>query len=113
MNDPIPSPSSPDLAQQVTALQRQVFLLLVCLIVVTATVVFYLGCQSVIQSRDFDAARPADMLMIQQYGKNALEIENFEKQLVSYGATHPTFEPVLAKWGLVQGSTGPTAMPAQ
>lgn len=42
MNEPVSTTSSPDLAMQVAALQRQVFMLLVSLIVVSATIVFFL-----------------------------------------------------------------------
>lgn len=107
MNDPISTPSSPELTQQVAALQRQVFLLLMALIVVTATLVFYLYYQSRIESRDLAAMRPGAVQMIDQYRRNALEIQTFEKQLISYGQTHTSFQPILQQYGLIPSSAAP------
>ena len=112
MNDTESSASSSDLVQQVAALQRQVFLLLVALIVVTATIVFFLYYQSRIASKDLEGFRPTAMQTIQGYQKNALAIQNFEKQLVNFGTTHPGFRPILIKYGLVANPAGPTAPPA-
>jgi hypothetical protein len=109
MNDPISPTSSLDSTEQIAALQRQVFLLLVALIVLTATIVFYLGCQSIFTSHDFTRARPTDALMIQQYSRNALEIQNFEKQLISYGQTHPSFQPILRQYGLMPPPAAPAS----
>jgi hypothetical protein len=109
MNDSESSTSSPVLAQQVEALQRQVFLLLVALVVVTATIVFYFYYQGRIASKDLASIRPGDTLVIQEYRKNALEIQSFEKQLVDFGTTHPAFRPILIKYGLVQNPSTPTA----
>jgi hypothetical protein len=109
MNEPASLASNQELAQQIAALQRQVFLLLMALIVVTATVVFYLGCQSVIESKDLNAMRPSAVQMIDQYRQHATEIQNFEKQLVSFGQTHPGFQPILKQYGLMANSPTPTA----
>lgn len=100
--------------QQVAALQRQMFLLLMALIVVTATLVFYLYYQSRIDSRDLAAMRPGAIQIIDQYRRNAMEIQTFEKQLVSYGQTHPSFQPILRQYGLIQSPAAPaTATSAQ
>lgn len=111
MNDPVSSTSSPDLTQQVAALQRQVFMLLISLIVVAATMVFFLYYESRVASKDFEAMRPQAVQVVEQYQKNALAIENFEKQLVSFGTTHPAFRPILIKYGLVANPTAPAAVP--
>lgn len=110
MNDPISSASGSDLAQQVAALQRQVFLLLVALIVVAATVVFYLCYEGHVASENYAGVRPEFTQLIQGYNKNALAIQNFEKQLVGYGTTHPNFQPILKQYGLI-GPANP-AVPA-
>jgi len=112
MNDTESSASSSDLPQQVAALQRQVFLLLVALIVVAATSVFVLWYQSRIASKELEAFRPQAVQVIQQYQKNALAIQNFEKQLVSFGTTHPAFRPILIKYGLVENPAAPAALQA-
>lgn len=111
MNDTISSTGNSDLAQQVAALERQVFLLLVALVVLAATVVFYLFYQSRIGSRDLEAMRPGARQLIDGYNRNALGIQNFEKQLVGYGMTHPTFQPILRQYGLMPASANP-AQPA-
>ena len=109
MNDTVSSTSNSDLAQQVAALQRQVFLLLVALIVVAATIVFFLYYQSRIAGKDLEAIRPGAVQLIGEYNRNALAIQNFEKQLIGYGMTHPNFQPVLKQYGLVPGSANPAA----
>jgi hypothetical protein len=90
-----------DLEWQVAALQRQVFFLLLALIVVTFTVVFYLYYQSRILTSDLDTYRPGALQIIQTYNANARVIGDFESQVSSYGATHPAFQPVLKEYGLM------------
>jgi hypothetical protein len=111
MNDTDSSTSNSDLGQQVAALQRQVFLLLVALIVVAATFVFHLYYQSRIDSKDLEGLRPSAKLAIDEYSRNALAIQNFEKQLVGYGMTHPSFQPILRQYGLMASPANP-AQPA-
>jgi hypothetical protein len=112
VNDPVSPTTNPDLAQQVAALQRQVLLLLVVLIVVTATLTGFLFYESHIRSVDLNLQRPRLMQLITQYQNNQAMIQKFEKQLVDFGATHPGYEPVLAKYGLVQGGLKPPTTPA-
>lgn len=113
MNEPVSSTTGSDLEQQITALQRQVFLLLVALNVVAATIVFYFYYESHIASRDYDDARPRAIEIISEYQKNALSIQKFDQQLAAYGLTHPAFQPVLKKYGWTPsaGSSAPTAAP--
>jgi hypothetical protein len=94
-----------DLETQVVALQKQVFLLLLALIVVSATLVFYLYYQSRIYSNDLNESRPRAMQIIQLYNQNALAINDFDKQMLNYGATHPEFRPILAKTGFLAPPT--------
>jgi hypothetical protein len=109
MNETISSTTSPDLTQQVAALQRQVFLLLISLVVVTATLVFFFFYQDHIASQELEAMRPTAVQVIEQYRNNATVIENFEKQMVAYGNTHPSFQPILIKYGLVKSPSAPAA----
>lgn len=95
-----------DLELQVASLQRQVFLLLLSLIVVSSTVVFYLYYQSRIFSYDLNQYRPQAMQVIQMYQQNQSAIENFNSALSKYAVTHPDFQPVLRKYGW-----SPTAKP--
>jgi cell division protein FtsL len=101
----LPSADS-DLELQVAALQRQVFMLLLALIVVSATVVFYLYYQSRIVSYDLNQMRPQAMQVIQLYQRNQTAIENLNKELGNYALAHPEFQPVLKKYGW-----SPTATP--
>ena len=87
---------------QVAALQRQVFLQLLALIVIAATVVFYLYYQSRVVSSEYSIGRPRAMDLINLYNRNALAIENLNTQFINYGTTHPSFQPILAKYGLIQ-----------
>jgi hypothetical protein len=112
MNDSQAPVSGINLEQQVDALQRQVFLLLVALIVVTSTVVFYLFYESHVESVDLMEYRPAAVQKIELYNNNALKIQNFYKELAEYGIAHPGFEQaVLAKYGLVPRGQGQTTEP--
>jgi sensor histidine kinase regulating citrate/malate metabolism len=105
MNETETNPSAENLQNQVTSLQTQVFLLLLALIVITATLVFYLYYQSRILGSDLEENRPRAMQVIQTFNANKLAIENLDKQLINYGATHPEFQPVLRKYGLMAPAT--------
>ena len=111
MNDPeINSPS--DLAGQVAALQRQVFTLLLALIVVSGTLVAYLGYESHHIGKDIAAINGQ---IIQPYKQKLPAIESFVSQLVAYGQAHPEFRPVLMKNGVgvaAPSATNTSAKPA-
>ena len=113
MNDTPPNlpAQGSDTDWQIEALQRQVFLLLLALIVVTATVVFYLYYQSRILTNDLDKNRPAALQIIQAYNSHAREIANFESQIGTYAAGHPAFQTILKQNGLLP-EAGPTGAPA-
>src|SRR5215469_7198309 len=100
MNDPVSSTTNTDLEQQVAALQRQVLLLLVALIVVTATLTGFLYYESHIGSADLNFNRQRLLQMITQYQAEQPAIQKFETQLVQYGAKNPKFQPVLSQYGL-------------
>ncbi len=107
MNDTEPQmpAQGADLEWQVAALQRQIFLLLLALIVVTFTMVFYLYYQSHILTTDLDTYRPGALQMIQTYNANARAIGSFESEVSNYGATHPAYQPVLKEYGLMPMAT--------
>lgn len=109
MNDPMPSTTGSDLEQQVAALQRQVFLLLVALNVLAATMVFFFYYESHIASKEYDAGREHAMQIIGEYQKNALSIQKFDQQLAAFGTTHPDFQPILRKYGWTPKPAAPTA----
>ncbi len=93
MNEPI---STNGTAEQIAALQRQVFALLLALIVVSGTLTVYLYRQASIASKDLAANRQ----VIQVLTQNQNAIASFANQLVAYAQTHPDFRPVLQKYGI-------------
>jgi hypothetical protein len=115
MNDSTSSPAqSSDLESQVAGLQKQVFLLLLALIVVSATVVFYLYYQSRILSNDLNTYQRQATDVIKAYNANKMAIDNVTQQVVAFGKTHPDFQPILRKYGLMAPpGMVPTPAPAQ
>lgn len=109
MNDTeINSPGqNANLELQLAALEQQVFLLLLALVVVTATVVFYLFCESRFMSNDLAEMQPQASNIIKQYKTAQPAIENIRSQLIEYGKTHPNFRPILIKDGLIVPVTSP------
>jgi len=101
------SPAPADLSEQVAALQRQVFTLLLALIVVSGTLVAYLGYQSHHLGKDIDAIKPQATQLVQVYRQNLSAMTNFVTQLVNYGQQHPDFRPVLQKYGLSPSAPAP------
>ena len=39
--------------------------------------------------------------MIEAFKRDQQTMENFVKQLTAYGVTHPDFQPILKKYGIV------------
>ena len=105
MNESEINPPS-DLAGQMAALQRQVFTLLLALIVVSGTLVAYLGYESHHLGNDLAAVNAQ---VVQPYKQKLPAIETFISQLVAYGQAHPEFRPVLMRNGV--GVAAPPAAP--
>lgn len=99
MNEPeMNTPNPADLAGQVAALQRQVFTLLLALIVVSGTLVVYLGYESHHIGKDIGSINAQ---VIQPYNQKLPAIGTFLNQIILYGQTHPDFQPILKKYGIV------------
>jgi hypothetical protein len=94
---------------QLEAMQRQIFLLLLALVVISATLVFYLFCQSHFIRKDYADLRPQAMQVIRAYNTNRQAINTFHGELSNYALAHPSFQPVLKKYGW----TPPTGAPLQ
>lgn len=122
MNDselqPVPQA---DLATRVAALQRQVSVLLMTLLVVSATLAAYLGYQDHTLHKDAASIRPQATQMITAYagasaGMNRQAITNFLAQLVTYSQKNPDFgQQVLKKYGFAPtpaAGTQPKPAPA-
>lgn len=98
-----------DMEGQVAALQRQMFLLLLALVVMSATIVFYLFCQSHFLSKDLESIRPQALQIIQAYNTDRQAILSFHQELGDYAQTHPAFQPVLKKYGWPAPTSAPPA----
>jgi len=108
MNEPeMNSPASAELSDQIAGLQRQVFTLLVALIVVSGTLTVYLYRQASLTGKDIAAIRPQAQQIILTYKQNLPGMETFVNQLVAYGQTHPDFRPILQKYGIAVPPTAP------
>jgi hypothetical protein len=98
-------PDAADLTGQIAALQRQSFILLLALIVVSGTLSAFLCYQSHVADKDTQSIRPQAMQLINNFtqisaGIDRKSAENFVNQLAAYGQMHPEFRPVLQKYGI-------------
>ncbi|MEI6077868.1 MAG: hypothetical protein WCS94_19970 [Verrucomicrobiota bacterium] len=98
-----------DTNSEIEALKRQVFSLLLALIVVSGTVTVYLYRQASVSGKDIDAIRPQAQQIIGAFNQNQALMNSFISQLVEYGKAHPDFRPVLLKYGIVPTGTAPVA----
>ena len=105
------SPAQTELTDQIVALRHQVFTLLLVLVVVSGTLTVYLYRQASITGRDIAAIKPQAMQIIQAFSQNRVGMENFVKQLSAYGNSHPDFQPILRKYGIVQPAASAPAAP--
>lgn len=107
MNNPeLPSsPSSGDLAAQVESLKRQVFMLLLVLLVVSATLAAYLAYEDHIFHKDAAVIRPQATAIINTYNNarasiNQAAVTNFLAQIAAYAEKNPDFaQQVMKKYG--------------
>ena len=105
MNSPAPA----DLGGQVAALQRQVFTLLLALVVVSGPLAAFLFYQSRVLGNEIEALRPQAMPIIQAFNANHTAMDKLVQQLVAYGQTHPDFRPILQKYGITPPPAGAAA----
>jgi len=89
-----------DSNSEISALKRQVFTLLVALVVVSGTLTVYLYRQASITGKDITAIQPQAQQLIGAFNQNQSLMIGFVNQLVAYGQTHPDFRPVLLKYGI-------------
>jgi hypothetical protein len=101
-----------DSSPEIAALKRQVFTLLIALIVVSGTLMVYLYRQASLSKKDLDAVRPQATQIITAFNQNQALMVNFVNQLVAYGEKHPDFVPVLAKYGIAPVPGVPAGSPA-
>lgn len=95
MNSPAPA----ELSEQIAALRRQIFTLLLALIVVSGTLAAFLFYQSRVFGKDIANVKPQAMQIIQGFNQSRPKLEDFVNQLITYGQTHPEFQQqVLEKY---------------
>jgi hypothetical protein len=104
MNDSDIPQTPADLSDQVEMLRRQLFILLLALIVVSGTVATYLYYQSRVMKQTVDGIKPQAMQVIQNYKAltgsiNRQQVETFLNQVGVFAMAHPDFQPVLKKYG--------------
>jgi hypothetical protein len=110
MNETETNPPAPvEWNEQVAALQRQVFSLLLALIVVSGTLTVYLYRQASLTGKDIKSLRTQ---VIEPFKQKEPAMESFLNQLVAYGQTHADFRPVLVKYGINPTSAVPAAATA-
>jgi hypothetical protein len=105
-------PAQTELMDQIVALRHQVFTLLLALVVVSGTLTVVLYRQARLTGRDIEAIKPQATLIIQAFSRDRPIMENFVKQLTAYGNTHPDFQPILRKYGIVPQPAPASAAPA-
>ena len=97
------SPAPVELTDQIAALRRQMTTLLLALIVVSGTLTVYLWYQSRIAGKEISVVRPLVLKMMNVFNQSSPIVD----KLAVYGQTHPDFQPILKKYGVV-----PQAQPA-
>jgi hypothetical protein len=100
-----------ELMDQVVTLRHQVFTLLLALVVVSGTVTVYLYRQASLAGKDMAAIKPQATQMIAAFKRDQPSMETFVKQLTAYGVTHPDFQPILKKYGIVPPPAGAPVVP--
>jgi DNA integrity scanning protein DisA with diadenylate cyclase activity len=94
-----PVPDASELSNQIAALQRQLFSLLLVLIVVSGTVTVYLYREASLKRKDIEALRPTANQIIETFGKNREKMLTFLDQLNAYALNHPDIKQILARNG--------------
>jgi hypothetical protein len=106
MNDLETPTLSAEISEQIAALQRQVFTLLLALVVVSGTLVAFLYYQSHQLSKSIEGVTQEAEPIAKIFGQNQPVIQGFVDQLRLYGVTHPEFQPILKKYKIP--TTAPT-----
>jgi len=109
--------TSSDLAIQVEGLRRQVFVLLLALIVVTGTIATVLWYQAHVAKQTVEGIRPQAMQVINTYKQltttvNVQQMATFVNQINAFAITHPDYaQQVLKKYGITP--VPPNTLPSQ
>ena len=102
------SSTDTELSEQIAALRRQTFTLLLALIVVSGTLTVFLYRQASLTRRDIAAVKPQASQVIQAFNQNRAHIQTFVQALAAYGQTHADFQQqVLKKYGITPQTVAP------
>ena len=104
-------PVQTELMDQIVALRHQVFTLLLALVVVSGTLTVVLYRQARLTGKDIEGIKPQATQIIAAFKRDLPLMENFVKQLTAYGVTHPDFQPILKKYGIVPSAAGAATAP--
>jgi hypothetical protein len=97
MNEPDTIETSDEIAGQISALQRQVFILLLALVIVSGSLVTYLYYQSRILGENTVIFRQQAQPINEIYAQNQPIIQKFVDQIRVYGVSHPDFAQQILK----------------
>jgi hypothetical protein len=86
-----------ELSEQISALRRQTFTLLLALIIVSGTLTVFLYRQATLTRRDIIGIKPQAAQVIQIFNQNRATIQTFIQQLTAYGQAHPDFQQQVLK----------------
>jgi hypothetical protein len=89
-----------DATGQIAALQRQVFILLLALIVLSGTVAAYLYYQSRITGKEIAAIRPRAAPILRAFQERQPAMQKFIDDLRTYSQRDANFRQILKKYGV-------------
>ena len=97
-----------EISDQIAALRRQLFVLLLVLVIVSGTLTVFLYRQASLTRRDIAGIKPQAAQVIEAFNRNRPAIQNFIQQLAVYGQAHPDFQQaVLKKYNITPQTVNP------
>jgi hypothetical protein len=94
-----------DISEEIAALRRQVFTLLLALVVISGTLAAFLFYQSRITGKSIDSIKPQAVKLHQTFVQDIPAIQSFVKQAAIYGGKNPDFaQQVLKNYGIAPQS---------
>ena len=111
----LPAADATDWKQEYLDLQKRVNLLLFGMVILSFTLMAFLGLQSRRTSKDLEAMRPNALQIVEMNKQDGPRVDALRAKLLEYAKTHPEFATNLARAGItgqVPGGTTTTATPA-
>src|ERR1700720_4571739 len=100
-----------DLQAQLESVRHLIVSVLILLIVVSGTFSIYLLRQYRSTKLDLAIYGPQVKQVMAEYNRISVPMNEFSKQIVDYGRTHPASAPVLTKYGIKSGAPPPVIAP--